>query len=231
MKPDRKKKPGKPGSRKDSAPSGNGPRREDRNRRSVGDAEPSSGFAHTPIWLIVILGGLFYWAQLYVDQHGGGFSPLVYEPFEGTNEVYAANPKSDVEMVMARGRAQYETLCGVCHQGTGSGSPGIAPPLAGSEWVIEPNPARLIRIPILGLSGPIEVMGQSYNMNMVGLGAALENDEDLAALLTYIRQAWGNNAPPVTPEQVRAVREEIGTRTHQTTAAELLQIPVPPPAL
>jgi len=51
------------------------------------------------------------------------------------------------------------------------------------------------------------------------------SDDDLAAALSYIRQAWGNQAPPVTPEQVKAIRAELGNRTQPMSADELLRLP------
>lgn len=196
------------------------------------DREPTVGYAHAPIWLIILFGLLVYWGQLYLDEHGGGFDPRVYEAFASYKQVVAANPQQGPAMLIAKGQALYQ-LCSACHQPNGLGTAGLFPPLAGSEWVTEPNPARLIRIPLHGLTGPIEVSGQQWNGAMAALGGSLSN-EDLAAILTYIRQAWGNDAPPVTPEEVAAVRTETASRpedgTAPWTAQELLQIPVPAPA-
>jgi mono/diheme cytochrome c family protein len=70
------------------------------------------------------------------------------------------------------------------------------------------------------LAGPIEVNGQEWNLAMPAMGAALP-DDDLAAVLTYIRQSWGNKATAITPEQVKAVRAEVGNRTQPWTADQL----------
>jgi len=59
---------------------------------------------------------------------------------------------------------------------------------------------------------------------MPNMGASL-SDDDLAAVLTYIRQSWGNKASAITPEQVKAVKAEVGNRTQPWTAAELMAIP------
>jgi len=103
------------------------------------------------------------------------------------------------------------------------GNPGQAPPFAGSEWV-KGSAARMVRIPLVGLAGPITVKNQAFNLSMPAMGAAL-SDEDLAAVLTYIRSSWGNNASPISAEQVKAVRAEIGKRTQQWTADELMAVP------
>jgi hypothetical protein len=81
----------------------------------------------------------------------------------------------------------------------------------------------MIRIPLVGLAGPVEVKGQPWNLAMPAMGAALP-DDDLAAVLTYIRQSWGNKASAITPEQVKAVRTAIGNRSQPWTATELKAI-------
>lgn len=78
----------------------------------------------------------------------------------------------------------------------------------------------MIRIPLAGLSGPVQVKGQEWNLSMPAMGAAM-TDEQLAAVLTYIRQSWGNKASEITPDQVKAIRTEVGNRTQPWTAAEL----------
>ena len=74
------------------------------------------------------------------------------------------------------------------------GKPGQAPPFARSEWALG-NPNRMIRIPWPGLAGPIQVAGTEWNLAMPAMGAALP-DDDLAAVLTYIRQSWGTRTGP-----------------------------------
>jgi mono/diheme cytochrome c family protein len=71
------------------------------------------------------------------------------------------------------------------------------------------------------MQGPIEVLGQPYNAVMPAMGEAL-SDEDLAAAITYIRRAWGNDASAVTPEQVANARQT--PRNRPWTAPELMQI-------
>ena len=81
----------------------------------------------------------------------------------------------------------------------------------------------MIRIPLAGLAGPIQVAGQQWNLAMPAMGAAL-SDDDLAAVLTYIRQSWGNQASAITPDQVKAVRAEVGNRTQPWSVEELNKI-------
>jgi mono/diheme cytochrome c family protein len=191
---------------------------------SAQDREPIAGLEHTPMWLIVLLGVLFYGVQLYLDRYAGGFNVKVHEPYVSYQELEDMRPKSGDEMILAKGMANYMTLCAPCHQASGLGNPGQAPPLVGSEWVVG-SPERVIRIPIQGLTGPIQVNGQEWNATMPPMVASTVSDEDFAALLTYIRRTWGNQASAVTKEQVKAVRDAVANRSDPWTADELSKLP------
>ena len=186
----------------------------------AGPPELSAGRSAVPVWLIFLLFLLLYWALVYFDQRSGWFDPQVYAPYTSVAEVQLYQPAAGGSK--ERGRPIYENVCGLCHNVDGTGKPGQAPPFIKSEWVLGP-PNRMIRIPLVGLSGPIQVAGQEYATlpSMPAMGATL-SDEDLAAVLTYIRQSWGNNASEITPEQIKAVRAQVGNRSAPWTAAELM---------
>ena len=184
-------------------------------------AEPRAGDTAVPVWLIVLLFMLLYGGMVYFDQRSGWFSTVVYTPYQSTAELAMDQPPTG-GVDLSRGKAVYENICGLCHGNDGAGKPGQAPPFAGSEWALG-NPNHMIRIPLVGLAGPVEVKGQPWNLAMPALGAALP-DDDLAAVLTYIRQSWGNKASAITPEQVKAVRTAIGNRSQPWTATELKAI-------
>jgi len=97
-------------------------------------------------------------------------------------------------------------MCAACHGQNGEGGP-AGPPLAESEWVTGPV-SNLVRIQLRGLMGPITVKGQEYNMVMAPM--AYQDDATIAAVLTYVRNSFGNEAPPVVPAQVEALRGEVG---------------------
>ena len=115
----------------------------------------------------------------------------------------------------------YAQSCVACHQPTGLGQEGLAPPLVGSEWVLGPE-QRLVRIALNGVHGPINVSGRKYEMEMPGL--AIFEDAQIAALLTYVRREWGHGANPVDEETVKKIRDATATREEAWTEAELLQI-------
>lgn len=112
--------------------------------------------------------------------------------------------------VMALGKEKF-MFCFACHGMNGEGVANLGPPLAASEWVVGPV-ENLARIQFRGLTGPIEVAGKTYEFQapMMPLGAAM-NDEEIAAVLTYVRNSFGNKAPAVTAEMVTPHRAELQT--------------------
>jgi len=121
---------------------------------------------------------------------------------------------------LARGRSLYEVGCAACHRKDGAGSVGVGSPLRGSTWVVGPE-VRLILIALHGVRGPIEVNGVRYQLEMPPFGTVY-NDDEIAAILTYVRSAWGNRAAPVLQGRVAAVRRATAARGDSWTAAELL---------
>jgi mono/diheme cytochrome c family protein len=122
----------------------------------------------------------------------------------------------------AQSGEQVYQRCMTCHQANGAGIPGTYPPLAGSEYANAANPAVPIRVVLHGLQGPVTVKGQQFNGLMPAYGTGIEmSDAEVAAVLTYVRSSFGNNAGPVTPEQVAQERAAQRTQTGAATAAEL----------
>jgi mono/diheme cytochrome c family protein len=121
----------------------------------------------------------------------------------------AADAPVDPALIEA-GKAQFMGggTCFVCHGPTGEGGP-IGPTLAGSEWVTGPV-SNLIRIQLRGLEGPIQLKGATYTPPAPMAALAHQTDEQIAAVLTYIRNSFGNKASAVLPEQVKMLRSEVG---------------------
>lgn len=108
----------------------------------------------------------------------------------------ARNPASASD-----GAVVFVTNCASCHQSNGQGVPGAFPPLAGNP-VVTGDPSAVIRIVNNGLQGKIVVNGTAYNGMMPSWRGQISDDK-IAAVVTYIRSAWGNRAGGVTPQQVR----------------------------
>jgi cytochrome c553 len=126
--------------------------------------------------------------------------------------------------VMAQDGGQlYGLYCSACHGADGKGATGGQfPPLAGSQWPLG-NPDRGIKIVLHGLHQPIEVNGKTYNLEMPPQGAALTDDQ-IAAILTYVRSSWGNKASAISVDQVKKVRAATAQRKDHWTADALLKL-------
>lgn len=167
-------------------------------------AEPRDGVTPTPVSFLLACFALCAWGGWYIGTYHGDFSVDVYNESAARGAVVAAAPvKQDVSTL---GKEVFGS-CIQCHQANGKGLPGSYPPLVGSEFVTG-DERRLAAILLNGLNGELTVMGQKYNSQMPAWGAT-KSDEEIAAVLTYIRSQWGNSAPAVKEELVAAVRKEV----------------------
>jgi nitrite reductase (NO-forming) len=109
------------------------------------------------------------------------------------------------DILMEKGRRVYTQVCFACHQPEGQGMPGVFPPLAKSDYLMA-DKSRAITALIKGLGGAITVNGQQYNGVMP---PSTLNDEQIANVLTFVRNSWGNNGDIVTVDEVKKVHAEI----------------------
>jgi mono/diheme cytochrome c family protein len=119
---------------------------------------------------------------------------------------------------MKRGAAVYARTCIACHQPTGLGLPPVFPPLANAP-IVAGNPELPVKFILQGLMGPITVNGMTYNSMMPPVAGV--SDADIADVLTYVRQSFGNQANAVTADQVKDIRAATAGRTTMWTTAEL----------
>ena len=108
------------------------------------------------------------------------------------------------DIIMEKGKRVYTQVCFACHQPEGQGLAGVFPPLAKSDWLMA-DKTRAITSLIKGLSGPVTVNGQAYNGVMP---PSMLNDEQVASVLTYVRNSWGNSGDIVTVEEVKKAHAE-----------------------
>jgi mono/diheme cytochrome c family protein len=152
-------------------------------------------------------------AYTFVTEVGSdGFSP------HGDRRTVAALAPPPVEAPAAGGEAAapdgeaiYSARCVACHQATGLGLAGAFPPLAESEWVVG-IPERPVGIVLHGLQGAIEVKGVPYQGVMPAFKDQL-SDGEIAAVVSYVRRSFGNDAPVVSAETVATVRGATEGRT------------------
>jgi mono/diheme cytochrome c family protein len=191
--------------------------------------EPIDGLEPMPLWLVLMFALLIFWGGAYLSKFSGGFDPMVYEENEvayGPNIGGGAVVKT-VDPI-AIGKRLYTINCASCHQATGLGVAGQYPPVVGAELVLGTDgygENHLGLILLHGLAGPLKVAGTLYNGNMPAWETTLKDDQ-IAHILTFMRQEWGNQAPPVSPEGIAALRAQYASRgANAWSDEELRKVP------
>ena len=183
--------------------------------------KPIQGFHLAPLVLVFLLGSIIFWAGMAVSQNTGLFNPDIYdihwEKIAALKELSKAEGDDDAAPSAAfkKGKKLYNTAgaCVTCHQKNGQGNvAAFFPPLAASEWVTG-SPEVLTRIVLHGLMGPVEVNGTAFGqVPMVPTIWKSWSDEEIANVLSYIRNEWGNEATDVDADTVSSIRAESGER-------------------
>jgi mono/diheme cytochrome c family protein len=163
--------------------------------------EPVESRGPLPGLFLVLFGVFGASGFTYLVQHGG--TDFSFAGDERSPQIVATSTE-------VSGQAVFQSTCAACHQGTGLGVPKTFPPLVGASWLLEDKETP-IRIVLLGLQGPIEVNGEHYQSAMPAFRTL--RDEEIAAVLTHERSSWGNQAPAITADDVRAVRTSLAGRT------------------
>lgn len=151
------------------------------------------------------------------------FSWPGFNPKEATIASGALDEESMKQF--AEGRQKFLVSCASCHGANGKGANRMGPPLVNSEWVLG-DEKRLSLILLHGLEGPIEVAGKKYDspeILPVMPAHSTMDDASIAAILTYIRNEWGNQASPVSRRTVGGLRVTSQGRVYPWSAAELNQ--------
>ena len=130
------------------------------------------------------------------------FFPLFSLAQSGKTSV-PAGKGTPVQQAINRGKLVYGVNCLSCHQADGYGVGNLNPPLAGTSWVLG-NKNPLIQMVLKGSQGQVEIDGETF-ANAMPAQAHL-TDQQIADVLTYVRNAFGNKASVVTPAEVKAVR-------------------------
>ncbi len=162
------------------------------------------GNSAVPVLTTAIFTLVFVFGGIYLNKYAGGYHPFVFDP-EGEPPTWDVG-SGDLQPVAIDGEKLYKRNCVACHQADGKGTPGVFPPLVGSRWV-RGEPDRMVAIMLNGMSGQIEVAGNTFNSIMTPFSSLLD-DEQIAAIATYVRSNpdWGNDADEVSPEKAAQVR-------------------------
>lgn len=173
-------------------------------------AEPYETPRGMPALMAMLLGALGAWGATYFWYEAGDMHDLLLGDGRTAFRVEANVPVPDPAAAAPAppdGARIYRSVCAACHQMNGQGVVGAFPPLAQSTWVTGDarGPAAIV---LQGLQGPIEVRDVYYNGVMPAFGGRLD-DAEVAAVVNHIRSSWGNDAPPVTEEEVTALRQRL----------------------
>jgi nitrite reductase (NO-forming) len=125
------------------------------------------------------------------------------------SEAISANPQIaelTKEIQVARGKQVYMQTCFVCHQIEGQGIPGQIPPLAGADYLMA-DKDRSVRIVLQGMTGEVVVNDKKYNGIMLPMNNL--SDHEIANVLTYVRNSWGNSGEAVKADEVRRIRSAL----------------------
>ena len=174
--------------------------------REKGD--PNESNRPLPWFLVMSLGAMAMWGAFYIYSTPSGEDSA----FGDQRTVASLRPQVVLAGAVTAidGKQLYGAKCAACHQGSGLGVAGVFPPVAASEWVIG-DEKILTNILLHGVNGEMIVKGNTYKGAMPAWKSL--SDDELAAVLTYIRSDWGNAAPPIKAETIKNQRELTKART------------------
>lgn len=182
------------------------------------NADPDEGIRPLPWFLVMFLGAMAMWGAFYIYVTPSGEDSA----YGDQRTVSALRPPELVAGAATKvdGKQIFGAKCAACHQATGLGLASVFPPVAASEWVLG-NEKVLINILLYGINGEIEVQGKPYKGTMPAFKTL--NDAELAAVMSYMRSDWGNKAPEIKPETVKAQRDATKTRTEPYNGGQELK--------
>jgi len=184
--------------------------------------DPQEALRPIPAWVLAVAGLLVISCAYYILR-----SDLAAASAYGDHRTLAdlaPKPTSASTQATADGAAIFAARCVPCHQATGTGLPGVFPPLAGSNWV-NGRDTTVMQILLHGIHGTLTVNGTAYNGTMPTFGTQL-SDAEIAAVLTHVRSHWGNHGGPVDASQVATQRAATAARNEPWNGdADLTKLP------
>jgi nitrite reductase (NO-forming) len=144
--------------------------------------------------------------EVYLGDKVANMAPVA------TAEKASASGTLTREQQIKAGEVLFKGTCSACHQDKGQGIPGVFPPLAASDYLIA-DKERSIGVVLNGLTGKVTVNGNAYDSVMPPMSQL--NDDEVANILTFTLNSWGNNGGAVSADQVKAVR----AKTRRTEGA------------
>ena len=171
-------------------------------QRERENEDPNENNRPLPWFLVMSLGAMAMWGAFYIVSTPSGEDSAYGDQRTVADlrpAVVVAGAAASVD-----GKQLFGAKCAACHQSSGLGVTGVFPPLAGAEWVVG-DEKILTNILLHGVNGEMVVKGSSYKGAMPAWNSL--SDDELAAVLTYIRSDWGNAAPPIKADTIKGQRE------------------------
>ena len=167
---------------------------------------PTQGFLIAPLIFVFMFGCLIFVCSIQLAHSTNGFE--IHPPQEIVELSDEERESQRLERKYDSGKKIFSLRCASCHQSNGLGIATQYPPLAGSEWV-SANPALITKIILKGLKGEITVKGEKYGTSAaVNMAAVPIDDREIANVVTYVRQAWGNDYGEMTTDEVATIRSD-----------------------
>jgi mono/diheme cytochrome c family protein len=187
-------------------------------QRERENEDPNESNRPLPWFLVMSLGAMAMWGAFYIVSTPSGEDSAFGDQRTVTSlrpAVVAAGGAPAVD-----GKQLYGAKCAACHQVTGLGVAGVFPPMVGAEWVLG-DEKILANILLHGVNGEMVVKGVTYKGAMPAWKSL--SDDELAAVLTYIRSDWGNAAAPIKAETIKNQRELTKSRTEPYTGGAAIK--------
>ena len=180
---------------------------------------PTQGFLIAPLIFVFMFGCLIFVCSIQLAHSTNGFE--LHPPQEIVELSDEERESQRLERKYDSGKKIFSLRCASCHQSNGLGIATQYPPLAGSEWV-SANPALITKIILKGLKGEITVKGEKYGTSAaVNMAAVPIDDREIANVVTYVRQAWGNDFGEMTTDEVAAIRSDTVDQKDQWIGEDL----------
>jgi mono/diheme cytochrome c family protein len=184
--------------------------------------EPTKGFLQAPLIFVFVFGCLIFVCSIQLAHTTNDFQ--LHPPKEIVELTPEEKEALRLERKISSGEKVFAVRCASCHQANGLGIAGQYPPLDGSNWVTSDS-GIITNIILKGLKGEIVVKGETYGTSAaVNMAAVAISDREIANVVTYVRQAWGNNAEEIFEDEVASIRSDSAEQQDQWTGDQIISM-------
>ena len=184
--------------------------------------EPTKGFLQAPLIFVFVFGCLIFICSIQLAHTTNDFQ--LHPPIEVVDLSPEEIEAQRIDKKLKSGEKVFKARCASCHQANGLGITGQYPPLAGSKWATTDS-GLITNIILKGLKGEIIVKGEKYGTSAaINMAAVPIDDREIANVVTYVRQSWGNESSEVFEEDVATYRSSSADQLEQWTGEQLMSL-------